>query len=128
MAIYLGRRLLQLVPTLLGVLLVVFLLVRVSGDPTQLLLPETATPEDRAVLENEIARLRHENAVLKKDLLERGLPLPAGTMPDPSASGDSDATRWQRHRDEFAQVMALFGRMLRRFIDAVAPRHLPDNS
>ena len=44
---YLGRRLLQLVPTLLGVTLVVFLLVRVSGDPTQLLLPETATPEDR---------------------------------------------------------------------------------
>jgi len=44
---YLGRRLLQLVPTLLGVTLVVFLLIRVSGDPTQLLLPETATPEDR---------------------------------------------------------------------------------
>jgi peptide/nickel transport system permease protein len=46
---YLGRRLLQLVPTLLGVTLVVFLLIRVSGDPTQLLLPETATPEDRAL-------------------------------------------------------------------------------
>ena len=44
---YIGRRLLQLVPTLLGVTLVVFLLIRVSGDPTQLLLPETATPEDR---------------------------------------------------------------------------------
>jgi peptide/nickel transport system permease protein len=44
---YLGRRLLQLVPTLLGVTLVVFLLVRLSGDPTQLLLPETATPADR---------------------------------------------------------------------------------
>lgn len=44
---YLGRRLLQLGPTLLGVTLVVFLLIRVSGDPTQLLLPETATPEDR---------------------------------------------------------------------------------
>jgi peptide/nickel transport system permease protein len=47
--IYLGRRLAQMVPTLLGVTLVVFLLVRVSGDPTQLLLPETATPEDRAL-------------------------------------------------------------------------------
>ena len=46
---YLGRRLLQLMPTLLGVTLVVFLLIRVSGDPTQLLLPETATPEDRAL-------------------------------------------------------------------------------
>jgi peptide/nickel transport system permease protein len=49
MLIYLGRLLLQLVPTLLGVTLVVFLLVRASGDPTQLLLPETATPEDRAL-------------------------------------------------------------------------------
>jgi peptide/nickel transport system permease protein len=46
---YLGRRLLQVMPTLLGVTLVVFLLIRVSGDPTQLLLAETATPEDRAL-------------------------------------------------------------------------------
>ena len=36
-----------------------------------------AVPEDRAVLENEIARLRKENAALKKDMLTRGLPLPA---------------------------------------------------
>ncbi len=47
MLLYVGRRLLQLLPTLLGVTLVVFLLVRVSGDPSQLLLPESATPEDR---------------------------------------------------------------------------------
>jgi len=46
---YMLRRLLQLVPTLLGVLAVVFLLVRVSGDPTQLLLPQTATLADRAL-------------------------------------------------------------------------------
>ena len=46
---YLGRRLLHLVPTLLGVTLVVFLLIRISGDPTELLLPETATPADRAL-------------------------------------------------------------------------------
>ena len=49
MLLYLGRRLGQMIQTLLGVTLVVFLLVRVSGDPTQLLLPETATPEDRAL-------------------------------------------------------------------------------
>ena len=42
-----------------------------------------AVPEDRAVLENEIARLRKENAALKKDLLARGLPLPSGAMPEP---------------------------------------------
>jgi hypothetical protein len=44
---------------------------------------ETA-PEDRAVLENEIARLRAENGELKKDILSRGLPLPPGAMPEPS--------------------------------------------
>ena len=41
-----------------------------------------AAPEDRAVLENEIARLRSENAALKKDILSRGLPLPPGAMPE----------------------------------------------
>jgi hypothetical protein len=43
-----------------------------------------AAPEDRAVLENEIARLRAENAALKKDILARGLPLPPGANPAPS--------------------------------------------
>ena len=41
-----------------------------------------AAPEDRAVLENEIARLRAENGALKKDILSRGLPLPLGAMPE----------------------------------------------
>jgi hypothetical protein len=43
-----------------------------------------AAPEDRALLENEIARLRLENAALKKDILARGLPLPPGASPVPS--------------------------------------------
>ena len=42
-----------------------------------------AAPEDRALLENEIARLQAENAALKKDILARGLPLPPGAMPEP---------------------------------------------
>jgi hypothetical protein len=42
----------------------------------------TAAPEDRAVLESEIARLRGENAALKKAILARGLPLPQGAMPE----------------------------------------------
>ena len=47
-----------------------------------------AMPEDRAVLESEIARLRRENAALKKDILARGLPLPAGTLPEPPVVRD----------------------------------------
>ena len=52
-----------------------------------------AAPEDRAVLENEIARLRSENAALKKDLLSRGLPLPPGAMPEPPVARDGDTLR-----------------------------------
>ena len=40
-----------------------------------------AVPEDRAVLESEIARLRKNNAALKKELLARGLPLPQRRWP-----------------------------------------------
>jgi hypothetical protein len=36
----------------------------------------TMAPEERAALENEIARLQRDNALLKNALLERGLPLP----------------------------------------------------
>lgn len=42
-------------------------------------------PEDRAALEDEIARLRRENAALKQDLLSRGLPLPPGATAEPPA-------------------------------------------
>lgn len=38
-------RLLQAVPTMLGVTIVVFLVVRLTGDPTSILLPEDAPPE-----------------------------------------------------------------------------------
>ncbi len=75
-----------------------------------------AAPEDRAVFENEIERLRRENAELKKALLERGLPLPPGTMPaaPESASGvrlpsDADVDR----------VMAFVGRAWHRLVEAL---------
>jgi peptide/nickel transport system permease protein len=46
LASYIGRRLLQLIPVLLGVSLVVFLMVRaIPGDPAQILLGQQATPE-----------------------------------------------------------------------------------
>lgn len=42
MTAYILRRLLQMVPVVLGITLIVFVLVRVSGDPVALLLPEDA--------------------------------------------------------------------------------------
>ncbi|RIH84842.1 Glutathione transport system permease protein GsiC [Calidithermus terrae] len=51
MAVYVVRRLLIVLPTLLGVLLVVFLMVRLApGDPAQLLAGEFATPETLAAI------------------------------------------------------------------------------
>jgi len=49
MTTYIARRLLAVIPTLLGVLLTVFLMVRLApGDPAQLLAGEFATPETLA--------------------------------------------------------------------------------
>jgi hypothetical protein len=42
--------------------------------------------DERAALDREIARLQHENATLKNVMLERGVPLPEGMTPTPSAS------------------------------------------
>ncbi|MEK5163669.1 ABC transporter permease [Paenibacillus sp. FSL R5-0527] len=50
MAKYLIRSLLQVIPVLLIITLIVFILVHVTGDPVSMLLPDTATPEDREVL------------------------------------------------------------------------------
>ena len=75
-----------------------------------------AAPEDRDALENEITRLRAENAALKKDILAGGLPLPAGVMPElPNAElslhllSDADIDR----------MVTFMDRVWHRFVDAV---------
>jgi peptide/nickel transport system permease protein len=50
MTAYIARRILQMVPVIVGITLIVFILVRLSGDPAVLLLPEDAEPEQIAVL------------------------------------------------------------------------------
>ncbi|WP_075617217.1 ABC transporter permease [Paenisporosarcina indica] len=47
---YLFQNLLKTIPVLLLITLIVFLLVRVTGDPVSLMLPETATEEERESL------------------------------------------------------------------------------
>ncbi|WP_425456013.1 ABC transporter permease [Brevibacillus nitrificans] len=47
---YLIKSVLQIIPVLLLISLIVFILVRVTGDPVALMLPETASDEDRMVL------------------------------------------------------------------------------
>jgi hypothetical protein len=79
-----------------------------------------AAPEDRAVLENEIARLRSENAALKKDILARGLPLPAGTMPDPPVVGDTGPLPRLGRNSDLDRMVALVGKMWHRLVEAIA--------
>ncbi|WP_416147268.1 ABC transporter permease [Salipaludibacillus sp. HK11] len=50
MSHYLKRSLLQIIPSLLILSTIVFTLVFIAGDPVSLMLPETATPEDRRIL------------------------------------------------------------------------------
>lgn len=80
-----------------------------------------AAPEDRAVLENEIARLRKDNGALKQDLLSHGLPLPLGTLPEPipGHSGKHSTIRLPGHAD-FDRVVALVGRLWHRLVAAIA--------
>jgi hypothetical protein len=80
-------------------------------------------PEDRAVLESEIARLRSENAALKKNLLSRGLPLPAGIMPEPLAqNGEPQNGISSLHLPSDADIdrmITFMDRVWHRLVDAV---------
>jgi hypothetical protein len=79
-----------------------------------------AVPEDRAVLENEIGRLRSENAALKKDILSHGLALPTGIMPEPPAAGGAEVILRLPDNADVDRAMAYVGRIWQRFVDAVA--------
>ncbi len=61
-----------------------------------------AVPDERAALENEIARLQRENGALKKDMLARGLPLPGGVASGPAgkpARAEPQGAAAERCRD-----------------------------
>ncbi|WP_084011871.1 ABC transporter permease [Paenibacillus kribbensis] len=50
MSKYIGKTMLQVVPVLFIITLIVFILVQVTGDPVAMMLPDTATAEDRRIL------------------------------------------------------------------------------
>jgi len=80
-----------------------------------------AAPDDRTALENEIVRLRRDNAILKEDLLSRGLPLPAGTMPVPSAGEDENSfTLRLPNSEDVNRVVAFVGQVWHRLLAALA--------
>jgi hypothetical protein len=76
-------------------------------------------PEDRAVFENEIARLQSENAALKKVLLAHSLALPPGVAPDAPAAQNDSTLRLPNDAD-IDRAIAFVGHVWQRFIDAIA--------
>jgi hypothetical protein len=82
-----------------------------------------AAPDDRAVLENEIARLRTENAALKKNMLAHGLTLPSAATPEPPAppiahNGENPPTAGDNA--DVDRMVAIAERLWHRFVDAIA--------
>jgi hypothetical protein len=107
----------------------------------------TMAPEERAALENEIARLQRDNALLKNALLERGLPLPVphtdapaltAPVPPPVASAPSQTNPptamapprpptptpaepdLRRDNAEVDRVMDVMERLWRRLVELMA--------
>jgi hypothetical protein len=75
-------------------------------------------PDERAALEAEIARLQTDNASLKKELLSRNLPLPAGVKSDPPARREEP--RAQLPSDaELNRVMAFMEKVWKRMVEMI---------
>jgi hypothetical protein len=80
-----------------------------------------AAPEDRSVLENEIARLQKENAALKQALLSRDLPLPSGAPPEPPPDNDGKhLTIRLPTAEDIDRMVSLAGQVWQRLVEAIA--------
>jgi hypothetical protein len=75
-------------------------------------------PEDRGVLENEIARVQEENATLKKELLTRGLPLPGAMKPEPPVA-HNDRTFSLPTDPNLDRMKVLVEKVWRRLVDMI---------
>ncbi|HEX4408047.1 MAG TPA: hypothetical protein VH206_04660 [Xanthobacteraceae bacterium] len=76
-------------------------------------------PEDRALFETEIARLRGENATLKKELLSHGLPLPSGAMAEADGAAPGSSYLRMPTDADIDRAARFAGRVWHRFIEAV---------
>ncbi|MPZ56087.1 MAG: hypothetical protein GEU91_06210 [Rhizobiales bacterium] len=74
-------------------------------------------PDDRIVLESEIARLQTENGTLKKELLSRGITLPSGVSAPPSAAKTDNAPK--SPDSSFNRVMTLVETMWHRLVEMI---------
>jgi hypothetical protein len=74
-----------------------------------------AVPDERSALETEIARLQGENAMLKKELLARGLPVPG--VPSQSGAKPSEPELKLPSDAEVDKVMSFLEKTWRRLIE-----------
>jgi hypothetical protein len=72
-------------------------------------------PDERSSLEAEIARLQGENATLKKELLDRGLPVPG--VPNQSAAKPGDPELKLPSDAEVDKVMSFLEKVWRRLLE-----------
>jgi len=79
-----------------------------------------AAPDDRVVLENEIARLRTENAALKKEIIDHGLPLPSGTTSEMTQTHENEFTLRLPSDAEVNRFTTFVGRVWHRLVEAIA--------
>ena len=81
-----------------------------------------AVPDERAALENEIARLARENGALKKEMVGRGMSLPKEVTGLPAAPTDQRELQLKVPLPSDAEIdraMSAFERMWRRLIEIV---------
>ncbi len=81
-------------------------------------------PDERTALETEIARLQNETAVLKRELIARGIALPGRLRSDdaaPSADGgkNNELTLKLPSDAEIDRAMSFFEKIWRRLVDMV---------
>jgi hypothetical protein len=78
-----------------------------------------ALPDDRVVLESEIARLQTENGLLKKEMLSRGIALPGGVKPP--SSEPPQAERKPKSLDpDLDRAMTVVETLWRRLVEMIA--------
>jgi hypothetical protein len=76
-------------------------------------------PDDRAALEDEIARIEKENTLLRSELSSRALPLPDGARREPRVGSRGDQELKVPSDAELDRAMTVLERMWRRLVDMV---------
>jgi hypothetical protein len=76
-------------------------------------------PDDRTALEDEIARIEKENALLRNELSSHALPLPDGARREPRVGSRGDQELKVPSDAELDRAMAVLEKMWRRLVDMV---------